>query len=137
MIKFESFKSGEWINQYQHKSFQPTKINQPWGWEDTTVNLLLEKASRSLAALDAYTQLVPNVGLFIHMHIAKEANTSSRIEGTQTEISEALMDSEQIAPEKRDDWQEVQNYIQAINEAIVQLESLPLSNRLLKQTQPH
>ncbi len=68
------------------------------------------------------------------MHITKEANTSSRIEGTQTQMDEAVMEAAQLAPEKRDDWTEVRNYVQAINDAIAELETLPLSNRLLKHT---
>jgi len=78
---------------------------------------LLEKASRTLAELDAFTLIVPDVDLFIQMHITKEANKSSRIEGTQTEMEEAVLDAEQLAPEKRDDWMVVRNYVQAINEA--------------------
>lgn len=133
-MKFETFKAGEWRQQYQYKSFSPVTVNREWNWEDARINTLLERASRALAELDAFTLIVPDVDLFIQMHITKEANNSSRIEGTQTHIDEAVLDSSQLAPEKRDDWQEVQNYIQAINEAVKELETLPLSNRLLKHT---
>ena len=133
-MQVEQFVSGQWLQQFQYKSFSPTPVNQSWAWLDPQLNTLLERASRALAELNALSLMVPDVDLFIRMHIAKEANTSSRIEGTQTQMDEALMRKEQIAPEKRDDWQEVQNYIEAINTAIEQLQTLPLSNRLLKQT---
>lgn len=133
-MKFENFKSGDWLQQYQYKSFSPVKVNCQWRWEDPQVNTLLERASRALAELDAFSLIVPDVDLFIQMHITKEASTSSRIEGTQTEMDEAVLEAEQLAPEKRDDWAEVHNYVEAINEAIAQLDRIPLSNRLLKQT---
>jgi len=133
-MTFENFIAGQWIQQYQYKSFEPTPINHQWRWQDAQINTLLEKASRALAELDAFTLIVPDVDLFIQMHITKEAKTSSGIEGTQTEMNEAVLQADQLAPEKRDDWREVQNYIEAINTAIIELETLPLSNRLLRQT---
>ncbi|KTT57540.1 toxin Fic [Pseudomonas oryzihabitans] len=133
-MQVEQFVSGHWLQQYQYKSFSPAPINCEWQWLDPQLNTLLERASRSLAELNALSLMVPDVDLFIRMHIAKEANTSSRIEGTQTQMDEAIMRREQVAPEKRDDWQEVQNYIEAINTAVHDLGRLPLSIRLLKQT---
>ncbi|RWX49432.1 Fic/DOC family N-terminal, partial [Candidatus Electrothrix marina] len=133
-MKFENFKSGVLAQQYRYKSFQPALINREWNWEDPRINVLLENATRSLGELNAYTAIVPDVDLFIHMHIIKEANTSSRIEGTRTEMDEAVLDSREINPESRDDWQEVQNYVAAMNSAIAGLNNLPLSLRLLRNT---
>ncbi len=133
-MKFESFISGTWKQQYQYKSFQPTPINQEWSWEDPRINVLLEKATKSLGELNAFTLIVPDVDRFIHMHIVKEANTSSRIEGTRTEMDEAVLEESAILPERRDDWREVRNYVRAMNVAIEELQNLPLSLRLLRQT---
>jgi len=62
-----------------------------------------------------------------------EVVASSRIEGTQTNLEEALIDKSDLDPEKRNDWQEVHNYIEAINFAIKRLGRMPLSNRLLRE----
>lgn len=133
-MKFETFQAGIWQPRYQYKSFEPVPVNHEWVWEDATINTLLESANRALGELNAFSLIVPDIDLFIEMHVVKEAQTSSRIEGTQTGIDEALMPEEQILPEKRDDWREVRNYINAVNTAIGELKTLPLSNRLLKQT---
>lgn len=133
-MKIENFNSGEYKQQYQYKSFMPVSVNQLWNWNSPQINTLLEQASKALAELNAFSLIVPDIDLFIRMHIVKEANQSSRIEGTQTHMDEILAKKESIDPEKRDDWQEVQNYIQALNESLEELKQLPLSMRLLKQT---
>jgi len=133
-MKFESFQAGHWQPRYQYKSFEPVPVNHDWSWEDATINSLLEQATRALGELNAFSLIVPDIDLFIEMHVIKEAQTSSKIEGTQTGIDEALMAEEQIRPEKRDDWREVRNYIEAVNASIGDLKTLPLSNRLLKKT---
>ncbi len=133
-MKFENFKAGRWQQRYHYKSFEPIPVNHEWRWEDPTINALLEQANRALGELNAFSLIVPDIDLFIQMHVVKEAQTSSKIEGTQTGIDEALLSEEQISPEKRDDWREVRNYIDAVNTAIASLNELPLSNRLLKQT---
>jgi len=131
-MKFEEFKSGAYRQQYQYKSFLPAKINHEWTWDDPRINVLLEKANRALGELNAFTLIVPDVDLFIRMHVIKEANTSSRIEGTQTNMDDVVLDEAEVIPERRDDWEEVQNYIQAMNNAIQELQKLPLSLRLLR-----
>ncbi|PID95361.1 MAG: cell filamentation protein Fic [Bacteroidetes bacterium] len=94
---------------------------------------LLSSADRQLGRLDMYSEYV-NIDLFISMHIAKEATQSSKIEGTRTNMEEAFLEKEDIAFEKREDWEEVQNYISAMNEAVKMLHSLPFSSRLIKNT---
>lgn len=130
----KAFKAGVKVNQGYYKSFQPNPINRPWVLDDMEVITLLSQADRQLGRLDMYSEYVPNLNLFISMHIAKEATQSSKIEGTQTNIEDAFLERDEVSSEKREDWEEVQNYIQAMSKAIQMLQDLPFSSRLIRET---
>ena len=134
MINLEKFESGHYEPGFNYKYFVPNNINDYWTWTDPSLNNLLEKAAMKLGELNSFSRLVPNIDLFLQLHVAKEAVISSRIEGTQTRMDEALLPEVEVRPERRDDWQEVNNYIKAINSAIAELENLPISSRLIKNT---
>lgn len=129
----QKFKAGVYINQGSYKAFKPNPVNRDWQITDMQVINLLSQADRALGRLDMFSEYV-DIGLFIGMHITKEATQSSKIEGTQTNMEEAFMDKTEIKAENRDDWQEVQNYIEAMNQAVQQLHTLPFSGRLIKLT---
>lgn len=133
-MDLQDFNSGQFVKQLNYRSFSPEKINHEWIISTPEVNKLLAEANRLVGELNAFSQIIPDVDFFISMHILKEATTSSRIEGTKTNMEEALIREEEIQPDKRDDWAEVQNYIHAINTSIKELERLPISTRLIRNT---
>ncbi len=132
----DKFKLGEFITanrgkSYQYRQFRPSLINRKWHIEPQELLNEHDKAIRLLGKLDAYSEIIDDVDFFIGMHIAKEAVESSKIEGTKTELDEAFLDKKQVGLNKRDDWQEVQNYIVALNYAIES--NIPISIRLLNE----
>ncbi|MEA3500468.1 MAG: Fic family protein [Candidatus Marinimicrobia bacterium] len=133
-MDINNFKSGKYQKGYQYSYFVPEKINHSFVWTEEKINKLLELASLKLGELNSFANFIPDIDIFIKMHIYKEAVGSSKIEGTQTNIEDALSEKKEINPEKRDDWQEVNNYVSAMNYAIEKLNTLPLSNRLIKNT---
>ena len=129
----EDFKAGTLVAQYQYSCFVPERVNLEWTWRTSALTTQLEQTIKSLSQLDALSNFVPDIGLFIRMHIVREASASSRIEGTQTEIEEAVLPEGAVLEERRDDWREVNNYVEAMKMAIKKLQELPLSIRLLRE----
>lgn len=130
--------AGSYEDKGEYKTFQPRLLADFIELSDTAIAILHGDAMRYLGELNAYSQLVPNIDYFIRMHIAKEATTSSKIEGTNTNLADLLQDDDdtraELNTEQRDDLEEVQNYVKAINQAIDSLHTLPLANRLMCET---
>ena len=138
-ININSFKSGTYRLQDDYKTFVPASINHGWRWADPEISTLLEKASGELGSLNTFSNLIPNIDIYIAMHIRTEANKSNKIEGTKTSIEEDLMPVEDVSPEKRDDHREVSNYITALDYGIGRIvnDGFPLCNRLICEIHYH
>lgn len=129
----KEFLAGTYILHKGYKPFVPSFINEDIDWKLEELSSLLQDASLWLGKLNSYADLIPDIDFFIKMYATKEATNSNRIEGTRTTFEDAISPVEQVKPELRDDWHEVQNYIQAINYSVEKLNELPISMRLLKE----
>src|SRR6266545_3225382 len=98
----KTFQSGRYVQQGHYKSFQPNPINRAWVLDNMELIQLLGQADRELGRLDMYSDYIPDIDLFIRMHVLKEATQSSRIEGTQTNMEEALLKKEDEQVDVRD-----------------------------------
>ncbi|MDE0471107.1 MAG: hypothetical protein OXH57_04145 [Ekhidna sp.] len=90
----KDFTSGQYIKQGSYRSFQPEKIDRKWVVENMELLTLLSQADREIGRLDMFSEYVPNINLFVGRHVLKEATKSSKIEGTRTNMEEALLDKE-------------------------------------------
>lgn len=133
MIKIDTFIAGRFENVLEYKAFNPELIDTSWSWSDRELTRLIEKSAIAIGQLDAYSYQIPDINHFIRMYVTKEATVSSRIEGTQTNMEEAMLKETDIDPERRNDWLEVNNYINALNTSIERLDVLPISTRLFKE----
>ena len=73
-MKFEKFKSGTYLQQYQYKSFLPEKINRQWIWDDPRINVLLEKATRALGLTERLYPDCPRRGSLHHPYACDQGS---------------------------------------------------------------
>ena len=114
-----------------HWAFVPNPLPPPLEWTDSLVSLL-SRADRALGELSGLGENLPNPHLLIYPFVRKEAVISSRIEGTQSSLSDLLL-FEATKVEKQRDVREVQNYVKALEYGIKRLEELPLGLRLIRE----
>jgi Fic family protein len=117
----------------EYKSFVPALLPPVPQLEldRESVNLLV-KANKQIAILENDATLIPNVNLFVSMYVRKEALMSSQIEGTQATLEDVL--NPMIDQNANRNVADVINYIKATEYAIDRLNTLPLCNRLIKET---
>ena len=116
-----------------YRSFVPSPLPpKPEVEVDGDMLALLVGANRAISALEGVANRIPNMDLFISMYVRKEALMSSQIEGTQATLEDVL--DPLIEKNTNRNVADVVNYIKATEYAVKRLESLPLCNRLIKET---
>lgn len=117
----------------EYKSFVPNPLPPRPAIEiDDEMMGLLIRANTQLATLDSIASRIPDMALFVSMYVRKEALMSSQIEGTQATLEDVL--DPLIEANTNRDVADVVNYIKATEFAIKRLQTLPLCNRLIKET---
>lgn len=130
-------RAGEWkrnmSGEAAYQSFTPAPLppEPPIELDAETVELLV-RANRQLAALDGIAARIPNMPLFVSMYVRKEALMSSQIEGTQATLEDVL--DPMLEANTNRSVADVVNYVKATDYAMKRLETLPLCNRLLRET---
>ena len=116
-----------------YPSFRPAPLppNPPIVLSGELVSKLVD-ANKKLAALDGLSARIPNMDLFVSMYVRKEALLSSQIEGTQCTLDDIL--NPLMEENTNRNVSDVVNYIKATEFALNRLHSLPLCNRLIKET---
>ena len=114
-----------------YKSFRPAPLPPELNIDDEMLSSLTG-ATKALATLDALATHIPNMNLFVSMYVRKEALLSSQIEGTQATLEDVL--DPLIEKNANQNVADVVNYIKATEYALNRMNSLPLCNRLLKET---
>lgn len=118
---------------YHDGNFPPAALDWP------PLLPLIGPASAAIARYEGVLHGIPNPNILLSPLTDQEAVLSSRIEGTQATLGEVLEfeaegDLFDESTPKRADIREVLNYRAALAEASRLMETLPLSQRLIRQT---
>jgi Fic family protein len=129
---FENSPSGKLIRASGgYRAFVPNPLPPRLDWDDDLVSIL-SKTDIALGTLSGLGETLPNPHLLIYPFIRREAVLSSRIEGTQSSLSDLfLFEATQL--EKRGDVKEVRNYVRAMEYGFNRLNELPLSLRFIRE----
>ena len=120
----------------QVRAFVPNPLPpQPAIALDGPLQQSLEAAGLALGRLDGVSTLLPDKAFFLYTYVRKEAVLSSRIEGTQSSLSDLLLFELDEAPGAPfDDVVEVSSYVGALEHGLGRLRGgFPLSNRLIRE----
>lgn len=131
-------RAGKYINNLSddmsYQSFKPASLPPvPSLTLNNEIVFKLVEASKNLTLLDALANFVPNINLLVSMYVRKEALLSSQIEGTQCTLDDIF--DPLIEENTNQNVSDVVNYIKATEYALDRLNTLPLCNRLIKETQ--
>ena len=116
-----------------YQSFRPAPLppNPPISLSNELVSKLID-ANKKLSMLEGLSSRISNIDLFVSMYVRKEALLSSQIEGTQCTLDDIF--NPNIENNTNLNVSDVVNYIKATEYALNRLQSLPLCNRLIKET---
>lgn len=119
-------------SKYPFWYFRPARLPRQIELTPQTVSSLSE-ADASLGLLNGLGRLIREPELLVGPYLTREAVSSSRIEGTQTSLSEVLKAEASETPTGSEDIAEVERYISATRHGFKTIESLPLTQRLIKE----
>lgn len=114
----------------EYYAFEPAPIPRELELSSEVV-LALSAADQALGRLAGLGRQLPNPHVLIQPYMRREAVASTRIEGTQSSLSDVLSAEAQLLPESQD-RREVLNYVRALEHGLAGLAELPVSGRLLR-----
>ncbi len=118
--------SGDWC-------FVPSPLPGKLSWSDELVSAL-STADRAIGQLAGVGQRLPNPALLVRSFLRREAELSSRIEGTHAGLKDlVLFDQTRSAEQRAPDVREVDNNFRALEWGLAQVQHRPISLDLIRE----